>query len=112
VSEFDATLQAHFEHHGKDKVAQIRALSFSFRSQMPYKMSLSNGGNLPVGGSGDARWQLLENDAMDFLFGREDGIIDDDDGRDCSIAADWSGHGTLFPWAQAWQRARIAIRRL
>lgn len=84
--DLDATLQAHFEHHGGDKVAHIRALSFSF--PQPNAMQdvaqqwreLARTAGAVLDGS---KW---ENDAMDYLFDEDDEDDDDDDDEDYSMA--------------------------
>jgi Fe-S cluster biogenesis protein NfuA len=83
--DLDATLQAHFEHHGGEKVAHIRALSFSFPQPNAMQDVAQQWRELARSAGAVLEGSVWENDAMDFLFD-EDDDDDDDDDEDWSMA--------------------------
>lgn len=76
--DLDASLQAHFEQHGGEKVAHVRALSFSFPQPTAMQDVAKQWRDLAesAGSVMEASWA---NDAMDFLFDEDDDDDDDDD---------------------------------
>jgi Fe-S cluster biogenesis protein NfuA len=84
--DLDATLQAHFEHHGGEKVAHIRALSFSFPQPNAMQDVAQQWRELARSAGAVLDGSVWENDAMDFLFDEDDEDDDDDDDEDYSMA--------------------------
>jgi Fe-S cluster biogenesis protein NfuA len=91
TQDLDASLQAHFEQHGSEKVAHIRGLSFSFPqpnamqdvAQQWRDQARTAGAVLQESG-----WA---NNAMDYLFDEDDDDDDDDDEGDWSAAMSGMG---------------------
>ena len=83
--DLDATLQAHSEHHGGEKVAHIRALSFSFPQPNAMQDVAQQWRELARSAGAVLDGSVWENDAMDFLFDDDDDDDDDDD-EDYSMA--------------------------
>jgi Fe-S cluster biogenesis protein NfuA len=84
--DLDATLQAHFEHHGGEKVAHIRALSFSFPQPNAMQDVAQQWREMARSAGAVLDGSIWENDAMDFLFDEDDDDDDDDDDEDYSMA--------------------------
>jgi Fe-S cluster biogenesis protein NfuA len=83
--DLDSTLRAHFEHHGGEKVAHIRALSFSFPQPNAMQDVAQQWRDLARSAGAVLEESGWANDAMDFLFD-EDDDDDDDDDEDWSMA--------------------------
>ena len=81
--DLDASLQAHWEQHGAEKVAHIRALSFTYPQPNAMQdvaiswreMARSAGATI----TGESQWL---NDAMVYLLDEDDEDDDDDDDED------------------------------
>jgi len=80
AQDLDATLHAHLEKHGNDKVAQIRALSFSFPEPGAMQEVASQWREMATKAGAemnDGEWAYV--DALEYLYDEEDDDDEDDE---------------------------------